>query len=518
MKTQIYNLIKPDVQNKLINALTIISEVITSTMGPAGKTCILYNGVNTPHVTKDGVTVAEFLKFEDTFTEAINMLVKETAHKTAEAVGDGTTTSVLLACKMCIQVLQSKNIPESMVELEKDLISIIDYINKATLILDSSNKQEQLDILRSIVHISSNGDTEITELILTTLQQVGVDGLIDVIPAIGSITETITREGMLIESPAMNINSTVDLTDPQILLVAGALDKVTQFKTCMQIANGLFIASNVPVIIIAKEFSKEIQNIVLANNRNSKFLMYLVESDGFANGALEILDDMSNVLQCKIMSSDNTSPYAIQNVTAQDFVSVGAATITPTNTVLYPTHVLSEEALQIKREIINSIEAIKDSGEAVIGTLSHLHRRLSKFSKSATIRIGGLTDADKLERKDRVDDAVNALYAAIKGGVVAGGGSTLFNAANNSSCGVIMQDVCKTPALKLYPNKTIEELNTIFNEGNVIDGITGVIGGAKVLGILDPADVQIKSIQQALAITKTIVNTNIILIPAKDAT
>lgn len=503
-------------KQKLIATLQEISDVVTSTMGPNGKTCILYNGNTVPHVTKDGVTVSEFLHFEDPFKEAINLIIKETARRTAQSVGDGTTTSILLACDLCIQLLSAPIINTAIFldQVDSDISLVIAHINAIKKDLDIADL-ETIDILKSIVKVSSNGDREITDLVIDTMIKIGLDGTVDVIESTNTETHVDIRNGMLIEAPAMLITRSYRVDKPQVLLVSGAIEKIHQFKTCMELANNLYKVYETSLIVIAKEFSKEIQNVVLINNQNKKFSMFLVESDGFGPGMLEILDDMGKILNCKILSTDSTSAYKLEGVTTDDLGKIEFATINKNSTVLHPIDNLSPSDLEIKSDILSKIHQIKTSGEERAGELKHFERRLSKYSKSATIMVGGITEAEKVEKKDRVDDAVHALYAAIKGGVVPGAGYALYTASSLVESQIIT-NLCKLPA-KTLTFYTDETLDSIMKDFVTIDLVTYTTGDAFELGILDPADVQIKALEQASAIAKTILNTNAILIPIQSS-
>jgi len=514
MKVDIVRLDHIDNIEKLRSVLEEISSIIGGTIGPNGRTAILYNGSAIPHVTKDGVTVAEFLKFDDPFKEAVNAIIKETARRTGQDVGDGTTTSILLACYLAAAVLKYEGDKKKLLhKLDVDLRTVIDYIQRIKKDLDITS-EEVREILDNIVFISSNGDEDITILVMDAVDKIGVDGLIDVVLSGKSDTYITTRQGMLIEAPAMLIPRPVEIGEAQVILVAGKVLKVHEFTSTLQLAYN----TKLPTIVIADEFSKEIQDIVLANNRQNKIEMYLVESDGFGPGALEILDDMATVLKCKVMSTDNTSPFSLQNIDVSDVGIVRGATISPNSTVLYPSEELDDIAKEVKDSIIAHIHAIKEDGESRPGELRHVEKRLAKFTKSATIHVGGLTEAEAIEKKDRVDDAVHALHAAIKNGVVPGGGSTLYRAADLVETDLFVK-LCKLPAETLHANsgsnEVLEELYGTDNTEVVINYANNEVGNAFELGILDPADVQIKALAQAIAITKTLVNTHVLLIPTQ---
>lgn len=498
-------------KQKLTTTLLEISDTITKTMGPTGKTCILFDGQGIPHVTKDGVTVSEFLTFKDPFKQAINLIVKETARKTGVEVGDGTTTSILLACSLILGML--KHSTATLSRIGEDIPLLIEYIKSNKVDLDMTD-EKTVGILKSIITISSNNDKEIIDLLVDTIETIGVDGLVDVVVSQNNATTVDVRDGILLESTA-HVLQTVELESTGIILVSGKVEKVHQLMSAMQIAQNSYNASpSMPIIVIADEFSLEVQNTILANNRQEKFKMYLVESDGFGLNNLDILDDMALLLECGIVSTDNNTPVTLQDITPKEVGIVDGAIIARSNTVLYKEGMMTEEVLDIRDGIIQKINDIKRVGEEKVGEIRHLEKRLTKFSKSATIKVGGLTDVEKMEKKDRVDDAVSAMYAAIRGGVVPGGGYMLYKAGKelNGQIHSVIKNLTAVPAA------TLTKLNfkLVFDDEKVINYRTTEVGDPFVLGILDPADVQIKALEQAYAITKTILGSSTILIPEEE--
>ncbi len=499
-----------------------ISNIVTSTMGPMGRTNILFNGIGTPHVTKDGVTVAEFLKYDEPFKETINRIIKETARSTGHKVGDGTTTSILLATELIMKMLpllnQRSNIRESLEILQHDIKEVTGNINKLKKDLSNFDSDEVLKILKSVVNLSSNGDTEVVNLIMGIIEKIGPNGLIDVVEVPGEDTYTEIQDGMLIEAPAY-VTSVVDVSKPYIAIVANSIEKVHEFKTFMVLANRLYLEEHANIIVIAKDFSQEIQNIVTINNRNNKFKVYLAESDGFGFTALDILDDMAMLLKCKVLSTDQTSPFGLQNVELGHLAKVKSATLAPGHTILYNDLFLDEEAKEIKEVIEFKIAELKRTSADSVGELQQLQRRLNKFSKSASIKVGGMTEADRKERKDRIDDAVQALNSAVNNGVVPGAGYALYIAAKPLHDESNLKNICELPFYALCKNAEIEGVTTIlesYDKGNVIDFLTMEVGDPYKLGVLDPADVPIKAMQQALAIVKAVIGSYSVLIDIED--
>jgi len=508
---KICNLQNKEYQEKLIDTLNAISDTVSSTLGPNGKTCILYSGDVTPHVTKDGVSVAEFIQFKDHFQEAINKIVKETARKTGEKVGDGTTTSILLACELTKKILNNGNdTQQTLRTVEASIIEVIKLLEDNTIALDIFDA-ETLDTLQAIIYLSSNGDIDITESIMDTLRKIGADGVLEVAISNNETTHVEVHEGILIEAPA-HINKTTSVQKPLVTLVSSPIEKVHEFKSCMELAFDVFQKNKQSLIVVAKEFSKEVQNIVTINNMNNKFSMFLVESDGFATNMYEILDDMTSLLDCKILSTDSSSPFGLQNITLEHCsTKVVSATISTQQTVLHGDEFLTEDNIDTKNNLISKIAVLKQSGENKLGEIRNLERRLSKFAKSATIYVGGFTEAEKLEKKDRVDDAVKALASAINGGIIPGGGYSLYTYSKDVASEIV-RDVCTTPAKLLSQNLDVDILE-IFEQGKVMDFATKEVGTAKHLGILDPANVSIKALQQAMVIVQLLLNTHSIIIP-----
>ncbi len=501
-------------RKKLIEVLNTIATTVSSTLGPSGKTCILYDGDVIPHVTKDGVTVADFIKFKDYFKEAINKIIKETARKTGEKVGDGTTTSILLACKLTEYILDRDGSPASILKTVEDSINVVvKNLQEAIVELDIFD-EDTIDILHSIIYMSSNGDQEITKFIVDTLDTIGADGIIDVMISNNEITHVNMQEGMLIESPA-HVNKTFNLVEPAVALVSNSIEKAHEIKSCMELAYQLHNSEKRSLIVVAKEFSKEVQDIVTVNNRVGKTSMFLVESDGFALNMFEILDDMASLLNCKILSTDKSSDYGLQNITSDHLsYNVKSAVVSPNQTILQSDNFLTSENIETKNNLLIEIAGLRKTGENKIGEISALQKRLSKFSKSATIYVGGLTEAEKMERKDRVDDAVKALESAVNGGVIPGGGYSLYNCSKDVDSEVVKK-VCAIPAKLLSQNIDID-IFTIFERKAVMDYSTKEVGEPFAMGILDPANVAIKALQQAMVIVRLLLNTHSIIIPDID--
>jgi chaperonin GroEL len=526
MKNFNYSITAYNTRDKLRSVISSIQDIIGSTLGPKGSTVILSEQGELPHITKDGVSVAEFLTFDDPFDETINKIIKETARKTAEKVGDGTTTSIILTTELIEQILTKvadltagkeriKAVHSVLIEVRKEFQKVIDKLKEYKIDLSTFEDEKTLSILEAIIRTSSNNDERVVKLVMDILTEIGPNGLIDVRISNNEITTSSVQDGMLIESLA-HVNKAEQLNKPYIALVSSKLEKVHQIKTLLMRANQLLLSENTPVIVVAKEFSEEIQNVVTVNNRLGKTAVFLVEADGFANNMLEILDDMATILECKVLSTDQTSPFGLQNVDYEHLGTAESAIVTPQYTVVYPGHKLSEHALDIKAELEDFLAAIKKSGEERIGEIRQMEKRLTKFSKSAKIYVGGTTEAAKVELKDRIDDAVQAVQSAVNHGVVPGGGVALFMAGIKATADAAspIYKVCRKP-IDLLNQSVGFAFNVdkiVLEDGKMINFATEKIMDWGVEEVVDPADVLIMALQQAVDTAEILLKGSSILI------
>lgn len=502
----VYDLYKPSTRIELASLLTEIKNVVSSTIGPAGNSVILYNGFDSPHVTKDGVTVAEGLVYLDHFKESINRIIRETAQETGKEVGDGTTTSTLLACELCLYFINKENaLIESM---DADLSKVIDFINEQKFNIDKIDPKS-IDILKSIVKISSNNDNDVIDLIMDAVTAVGVDGVVDVKESDSNVSSLEIRDGMFIDSVAY-VPSTLDINEPcSVILVSDRIEQLSQIKSLMIKHQSM----NIPLLLIAKEFSKEIINTVLANVRHNKVRITLIESDGFGDNLYDILDDMALILDTKVFTTALDSEMNIQNI---DPIYLnpkikGALITSKASTLFVNNETNKDEIVEARNKIIASMDVLKGLGNEKTGELRRLEKRLNKFLKSATIHVGGATKTEMIERKDRIDDSVQAMQSAIRGGVVPGGGYIMYKASKLFDKPSPISIICKIPAEVL--SNELYEFKQAFDKNLVIDFRDGTAGDPFTLGILDPADVQIRALTQAVATAKMLINSKYLIVP-----
>lgn len=509
-----------ELREKLREVLDEYCGAVASTMGPGGRTVIISQG-GLPHVTKDGVTVSESIHFSDPYKEDITSLIKEAARKTAKEVGDGTTTSTVLAknfIEASLLILQSTNLTRKafLDHLESLVDYLIEYLDdmKVNVEMDSS-------LLKSIVSISCNGDKEVTELIMKATEIAGIDGMINV-EQVETVDSIVTGSGGSHIESRVHIEEPVELEKPILVLNEGRIERPNQIISLLRYsaAEKELQGSPQPIILIAKEFNEDVVRVCSLNRIKGIASVYLVEAEGFGETRLKILKILASIADAPVYSTDASTENDFKNIQVVDSGKIGKAIIRKNETILIPDYDLKET---FNTEIQLLQTKLKQDG-LTPGGKSNLERMLSKYSTTATIKVGGVTVAEATERKDRVDDAVRAAAAAVTGGVLPGGGTAIYTACKmveqkgpdmvNIDVLAVLKDVCSAPLKTLTANLGTDfDFEYLDEENSVINLTTGEIVNAFNEGILDPALVTINAIQNAFSVAKTIINSNFYILP-----
>ncbi len=513
----------------IIETVLEFCNAVCSTLGPGGKNVIIVTGNSVPHVTKDGVTVSESIHYNDPAKEAIVSLIKESARKTATTVGDGTTTSTLLVGSLVMAGLQALQTVKSKKDFfdafEMAIDDITEYLDNTKLMIEKDS-----ELLKSVISISSNGDSEVIKLVSEAVKHAGADGIINV-EATDEVTSTVvTTNGASLETRVLtNINA--ENEPSSVVLIDGAVKEVFEIEAILQSAS----KSKVPVIIIAKEFSENVIKVVNINNGRNMLRVVLAEAEGFATFRTEILKDIAYLTSADILSIDGSTQHSLKGFGTDNYGTVEKFIAGKNELILFPFEDKYTEELDIKVALLkqeyNNVKLDPNSAPA-----THLKRRLSKYATVATIKVGGVTEAEVKEKKDRVDDSVCAVSAAVNGGVLPGGGMALYNAgksllANKQGTDMTGDEVaairiivtaCSAPIITLCSNAGVDwkdycdkpELQD--NENFVLDINELKVGDAFELGIIDPALVPINAILNAASVTKTLLKSKVIIIPDTD--
>lgn len=508
--------------SKLYQIIDNFTSVVSSTLGPGGKTVIIDKGDEVPHVTKDGVTVAESIHFTDPYADNIISLLKESARKTARDVGDGTTTSTLIAgelIKLGVTGLADKEVTNK----REFFDGIMTYGNRIVEYLDDSKRLiiDDNDIVKNIIKISSNNDDKIVELLGDIVDEVGTDGLINVVNSDSNETTVSLTAGALIEGN--NVTYPKTYVDARILLVEGALTDVSGIR------NILSSTKDSPLIIIAKEFSPSVINTVNTNNNREATDVGLIIAEGFGKNRLDILNDLALITNSTVVSTDGSTVYLLRDFSTDYLGYAKEVTIAQRESIIVP----SDDILELsKNEINENIKTLKeklDGDNKDPGYIKTIKNRLSKYTKVATIKVGGVTEAEAIETKDRVDDAICAISSAVNGGVIPGGGIVLYEGAQKLKTQLNKRDdvsrsfilgartmliACTKPTRRIIENADIDfrvyvdRLNIGLPEVCTIDVINNKVVDAYETGIVDPVMSSINGVMNAMSIVKTVLNSS----------
>lgn len=418
-------------QQPLLAGARTLAKAVSSTMGPSGHSVIIDNDIGGPTITKDGVTVAKAINLKNRLNSMGAELLKEVAAKTNDLAGDGTTTATVLAYALLKEGHKMINSGRSAIELKKgmDLAwqQVLKFLQSNALPMTSDK-----DIV-NVATISANGDTEIGELIFKAIKEVGTDGLITIQPAKSIQTNLRLAEGIQIDtgfvSPFFITNNDkqiCELENPYILVTA---NKISSLKDILPILEKIDTA-NRPLLIVADDVEGEALHTLVVNKTKGVIKVCAVKAPGYGEYRADILADLACVIDGVVLGA--TSELDLKNVTLEDLGSCKKAIINRKSSTLIVDE--KDTPARVKtQERINSIRAALQEDKTLDDLrISKFRDRLAKLSGGiAVIEVGGSTEVEILEKKDRVEDAVNATQAAAQEGVVPGGGTALFYASQH---------------------------------------------------------------------------------------
>jgi len=415
---------KNESQQKLADGVNILADAVKVTMGPGGENVIIEAPAGPPILTKDGVTVAKAIALSLPFQNMGVQAVKEAASKTAETAGDGTTTATVVT-----QAIVNKG--QKLVAAGHNPVKIREGVNLATTavleyIRKNSQPVESNDEIIDIGTISANGDVQIGEFLASAMDHVGREGVITVDEARGFDTSLEIVDGFELDrgfiSPYFITNQSkgvVEFDTPRILLANKRITTVQDLVPVLESAR----RQSESLLIIADDVEGDALKVCVLNNLKSIVKICVIRAPGFGAMRAEALNDLALLFNTRVYTQGESLPSDISELgTCEKFTSYRNSSIF--------VGTCSNDAPQVKDRLDTVIDMIKHPGLTPQEEL-YLRRRQSVLSGGiAVIRVGGSTDLELRERKDRIDDAVCATRAAARGGIVDGGGFALLRASH----------------------------------------------------------------------------------------
>lgn len=412
---------------ELLKGATILAKAVRSTMGPSGHGVIIDFKGKAPIITKDGVTVARSINLKDKLQSIGAELLKEIAAKTNDLAGDGTTTATVLGHGLLSQGIKMIATGRSAIGIKKGIDigckEVVDFLKENCVPVADRN-----DII-AIGTISANGDSQIGELLAKAIDEVGPDGIITVEPAKSVHTQLDIVEGLQLESgyvsPYFVTNGeklACELNDPYVLVTNR---KISSLDDIVPILETIYRAGK-PLLLIVDEIEGEALHTLIVNKMKDKISVCAIKAPHYGENRTDILQDINAVVGGKVI--DLSSEAQLKNLTLAHFGTCKKVIVSRTSCTIVG---LTDP--KTKENVANRMTMLRTALEE--GTMDELRtdryrKRLAKLSGGiAVIKVGGSTEVEILERKDRVEDALNATIAATQEGIVPGGGSALFYAA-----------------------------------------------------------------------------------------
>jgi chaperonin GroEL len=519
------NIYGTELKEKLLSGIEKLNHAVSSTLGPGGRTVLIKEQTGEVKATKDGVTVAKaFHKLEDDVEDLGATLVKQVSIKSANEAGDGTTTSTLLATEIVKHGLKAIRQGINAVEIKNEIDLIItDLVHdiKQNAIEISSEEQ-----IKQVATISGNNDVEVGNLIATAIEKVGRDGVVTIEESKTGETSLEVVEGMQFDrgykSPYFVTNNTTmqaSLESPYILLYDGRISTAQELVQVLTKAN----SENKPLLIIAEDIGDEALATLIVNKMRGIVQVCAVKAPDFGDRKTLILEDIAILTGGQVISKDKG--HKLDKITTQQFSQfLGTSrliTVSKEETTIIDGKGNQEQIEARAIEIKDQIEKASSFYEK-----EKLQERLGKLVGGvAIINVGGNSDIEIKEKKDRVEDALYATKAALADGIVPGGGSLLYRMSlqlhdeggNKGLANGIVRRALQSPFIKILSNAGISEWwNNIPNDGEVYDAKNHKLVNAMEAGIIDPAKVVITALKNASSVAGTILTTESAIFEKKE--
>ncbi|MBT4871385.1 MAG: chaperonin GroEL, partial [Marinovum sp.] len=412
-----------DARNRMLSGVNILADAVKVTLGPKGRNVVIDKSFGAPRITKDGVTVAKEIELEDKFENMGAQMVKEVASRTNDEAGDGTTTATVLAQAIVKEGMKSVAAGMNPMDLKRGIDLATSTI--VSEIKGASREVKDSDEVAQVGTISANGEAEIGKQIADAMQKVGNEGVITVEENKGLETETDVVEGMQFDrgylSPYFVTNAdkmTAELEDCLILLHEKKLSSLQPMVPLLESV----IQSQKPLMIIAEDVEGEALATLVVNKLRGGLKISAVKAPGFGDRRKAMLQDIAILTGGQVISED--LGMKLESVTMDMLGTAKKVQITKDETTIV-------DGAGEKAEIEARVNQIRAQIEETTSDYDRekLQERVAKLAGGvAVIRVGGMTEVEVKERKDRVDDALNATRAAVQEGVVVGGGVALVQA------------------------------------------------------------------------------------------
>ena len=520
-----------DARERMLRGVDILANAVKVTLGPKGRNVVIEKSFGAPRITKDGVTVAKEIELEDKFENMGAQMLKEVASKTADLAGDGTTTATVLAQAIVREGAKSVAAGANPMDLKRGIDMAVAAV--VTHLKSMSNPIKSNDEIAQVGTISANGDKVVGDMIAKAMKKVGAEGVITVEESKTLDFELEVVEGMQFDrgylSPYFITNAekmSVELESPYILIVE---KKLSSLQAILPILEAV-VQSAKPLLIIAEDVEGEALATLVVNKLRGGLKVAAVKAPGFGDRRKAMLEDLAILTGGTVISED--LGIKLETVTLKELGRAKKVQIDKENTTIV-------DGVGKKVEIEGRVKQIKAQIEETTSDYDRekLQERLAKLAGGvAIIKVGGASEVEVKERKDRVDDALHATRAAVEEGVVPGGGVALLRSIKaldnlkseneDQKVGInIVRKALQTPARQIFTNSG-EDGSVIV--GKILENKkdsygynaqSHEYGDLVAQGVIDPTKVVRCALQDAASVAGLLVTTEAMIadVPKKDA-
>jgi len=521
----------PEGRQKLVKGIDKLADAVVATLGPNGRNVIISNEQGFPQSTKDGVTVAKSISLSDNVEEAGVSLVKQAAIQTANLAGDGTTTSTLLAREMIKSGLSHLNNGANAVEIKRGIDKAVQQVVSA--LRENAEEITSEEQLEQVATISSNNDPEVGKLIATAMDKVGREGVVTIEESKSGETYLETVEGIQFDrgfkSPYfVTNNSTMSaVLDKPYILIADA--RFTKVKDLLPVLEGVS-GTGRSLLIIAEDIDNEALATLVVNKMRGTIAVCAVKAPDFGDRRKLVLEDIATLTGGEVFSKEKG--MKLEKFSWDWFGESRTVTVTKEQTTIIDGKGETGRIEARIEELQQQIEQATTPFE-----VEKLQERLSKFVGGvAIVHVGGNSETEMKEKKDRVDDALQATKAAIEEGIVPGGGAALLYARGNilfadgkDNIGArIVHQACGKPFEQILTNAGYSSTDAqMIGKYQLVDSGDDIWAGynlkteevvnMKEAGIIDPAKVTRTALESAASVAGTILLTECVVVEDPDS-
>ena len=495
-----------EANQKIMSGILKLTSAVQSTLGASGKCVIYEDALGRPVITKDGVTVAESVVLIDPVENIGATLIKEAAANTVKEAGDGTTTATVLACSLLNEINKTTNeesIRDIKAGIEKCAEKVMVYLNKTSLPVEA-------DMLSQVASISCNNDVELGRKIGEAYEKVGKDGVVLMEESETNETYVEFVDGVQFDSKlkSQHLATDVDksactLDNPYVLIISSEIPNIRKIQPILEFV----IKENKPLLIVA-DIAQQPYATLLANKVKGNIKVNVVDPPGFGPTKLQSMEDLAFLTGAKLINEELGDDLDLMDPSV---LGQAVKAVTDNKVTVLQTGDLGDG-------LVERIESVKSQIKKETNPFfkKKLEQRLGMLSGIVgIIKVGADSKVELKEKKDRVEDAIHATKAALKEGIVAGGGIALLNASMNikpkSKGEAILLEAIKAPYETILANASLTIDHTPLRRNRGIDVKTGMEVDMIKAGIIDPVLVTKAALKNAVSVSNTIMSADCII-------